>query len=165
MSENVIAGKHKGHHSKCHVHTYEDAVVVDVYCRLEQNEEECGFLLCDVDAKFYVDVIVTGSLAKHLCFDLCAALHIECYGRDDPRALTPITKEFDCSYVGKPITFEFDVPANTLCDPVPEEPGDADCGLLCCFAATVTSRTKCGEPGHISCVCKGPCVGIHKNPA
>jgi len=164
MSENIAAGGARGH-SRCHVHAYEDAVVVDVHCRLEQEGEERGFLMCDVDAKFYVDVVVTGSLAKHLCFDLCAALHIECYGRDDPRAIRPQTKEFDCRFVGETITFEFDIPAGTLCDPDPSEPGDADCGLLCCFAATVTSRTKCGDPGHISCVCKGPCVGIHKNPA
>lgn len=161
MSENAIQGGHKGHHSKCHVHTYEDAVVVNTYCRLEQNDEECGFLLCDVDAKFYLDVVVTGALAKHLCFDLCAAVHIECYGPQDPNPIPAQTKEFNCNLVGETITFEFDIPANTLCD----EPGEGDCGLVCCFAATVTSRTKCGAPGHISCVCKGPCVGIHKNPA
>ena len=164
MTESLTVGGARAH-SRCHVHPFEDGIVVDVDCRLEQDGEERGFLMCDVDAKFYVDVTVTGQLAKHLCFDLCAAIHIECYGREDPKTISPQTEEFNCSLVDTPITFVFDIPANTLCDPNPNEEGNADCGLLCCFAATVTSQTKCGDPGHISCVCRGPCVGIHKKPA
>lgn len=159
--ENLGGGWH--HHEKCHVHRFEDDIVLDVDCRLEQEGEEKGFLLCDVDAKFYVDVVVTGRLATHLCFDLCAAVHIECYGPADPNALRPKFEPFDCTRVGETITFEFDIPAGTLCN----DPGEADCGLFCCFAATVTSRTKCDPPtpGHIGCICKGPCVMIHKEPA
>ena len=158
--EHVAVGGAKAH-NRCHVHTFEDAIVVDVSCRLEQEGEERGFLMCDVDAKFFVDVVVTGKLAEHLCFILCAAVHIECFGPADPNPIDPKTEEFNCHRVGETITFEFDIPAGTLCD----EPGEADCGLVCCFAATVTSRTLCGTPGHISCVCRGPCVGVHREPA
>ncbi|MDX1417475.1 MAG: hypothetical protein R3293_24940, partial [Candidatus Promineifilaceae bacterium] len=139
---------------RCHVHRFEDDIYVDMECRLEQEGEERGFLLCDQDAWVIVDVTVDGRLADHLCFDECVAVHIECYGPQDPNPIPVQRKEYDCTKKGKPITFKFKIPAGTLCD----EPGEADCGLVCCFAVTMTSITKCGDPGHIMCVCKGPCV-------
>lgn len=147
-------------HSRCHVHTFEDDIQVEMDCWLEQEGEVRGFLMCDVDAKFYVDVTVSGRLAEHLCFDECVQVHIECLGPNDPNPLPYQIKPYDCESVGVPIRFVFDIPAGTLCD----EPYEADCGLVCCFAATLTTRTKCGKPGHIMCVCKGPCVGVHKEP-
>ncbi len=161
MSIDSVATGVSSAHSACHVHRYEDDIVVNMKCRLEQEGEEVGFLLCDKPATFYVDVVVDGRLADHLCFYECVAVHIECYGPQDPNPLKVQKKEYNCTKKGEVITFKFDIPANTLCD----EPGEADCGLVCCFAATMTSITKCDLPGHISCVCKGPCVGVHKSPA
>ncbi len=150
-------------HSRCHVHTYEDDIQVEMKCWLEQEGEERGFLLCDVDATFYVATKVSGRLADHLCFDECVQVHIECLGPNDPKPIPYQVKPYECDYAGEWIVFEFEIPAGTLCD----EPYEADCGLVCCFAATMTTRTKCDPPtpGHIMCVCKGPCVGVHKEPA
>ena len=91
----------------------------------------------------------------------CVQVHIECVGPDDPERLLPIVQEYNCEDAGKAITFEFDIPANHLCD----EEGEADCGLFCCFTATLTSITLCDRPGHIMCFCKELCVGVHRQPA
>jgi hypothetical protein len=160
--DNLVSGSSGGSsgRSRCHVHTFEDDIVVDMKYKLEQEGEERGFLLCDVPAKYTVYVRVRGRLAQHLCFYECVQLHIECMGPNDPKPLRPIIKKYNCKKVGKWLKFEFDIPAGHLCD----EPGEADCGLVCCLAATMTSRTLCGTPGHIMCVLKGPCVGVHKSP-
>jgi len=155
----AVGGWHN--HSKCHVHRYEDDITVEMDCRLEQEGEARGFLQCDLPAKFYVDVTVSGRLAEHLCFKECVQVHIECVGPDDPERLPPIVQEYNCEDAGKAITFEFDIPANHLCD----EEGEADCGLFCCFTATLTSITLCDRPGHIMCFCKELCVGVHRQPA
>lgn len=146
-------------HEVCHVHTFEDDIQVEIDCELFQAGEAAGFLLCDQDAQFIVDVTVSGRLAEHLCFEECVAVHIECFGPEDPNPLPVQRQQYDCNNVGQAIRFVFDIPAGHLCDP-----GEAECGLVCCFAATLTTFTNCGNPGHISCFCKGPCVGIHRTP-
>ena len=166
MSEENKAAGGSSSHASCHVHRYEDDedITVTMDCRLEQKGRFPGSLLCDVPAKFIVDVTVSGQLAEHLCFEECVDVHIECYGQNDPKPLGAQRKNYDCNYVDTPITYVFDIPAGWL--PCGDEPDDKDdCGAVCCFAATLQTFTKCGTPGHISCVCKGPCVGVHKSPA
>jgi hypothetical protein len=153
---NSIASVQDG----CHVHTYEDDIQVEMNCRLEQEGEVTGFLLCDKDAHFIVEVTVSGRLADHLCFEECVAVHIECFGPADPVPLEVKRELYDCNSDGVPITFDFLIEAGRLCD----EEGEADCGLVCYFVATLQTFTNCGDPGHIMCVCKGPCVGVHRSP-
>lgn len=151
-------------HSSCHVHRFEDDIVIDVECRLEQEGEVVsGFLHCDKDATFIVEVTLDGRLADHLCGYLCAAAHIECFGPADPEPLETKTKEFDCNIIKHPIQFEFEIPADHI--PCGGGGADRECGQVCCFAASITSFTKCWDPGHLGCMCRGPCVMVHREPA
>lgn len=159
LSNDVAVGTSRAH-SSCHVHRYEDDIVVEVECRLIQNGEERGFIHCDEPARFEMEVCLRGRLVDHLCIDLCGAVHIECYGPQDPRPLPTQRWHFDpCEYEDNCYTFVWDIPADYFCPP-----NDEDCGQVCCFVGTVTSFTRCGDPGHIGCMCRGPCVLIHRAP-
>ena len=160
LTEQVAVGRPTAH-NKCHVHVYEDDLQVSVKCKLEQYGAERGFLHCDEDATFTVEVCLEGHMVDHLCFDLCVAVHTECYGPQDPDPLP--SKEIrhePCNDVDNCYQFVWDIPAGYFCPP-----DEDDCGQVCCFATTVTSRTLCDEPGHIGCMCRGPCVMIHRKPA
>lgn len=148
-------------HSECHEHKFTDDLAVYVDCTLKQNDEVVsGFLHCDEDAELVVEVELTGHLADHLCGFLCVAAHIECYGPADPEPLPrPEQQEFNCN--NKELTFTIPIPAGHIPCGGDE---DEDCGQVCCFAVSVTSRTKCDKPGHIGCYCKGPCVMVHREP-
>lgn len=158
LSNDVAIGRGVAH-SDCHVHRFEDDIVVNMECRLLQNGEVVqGSYHCDEPGTFEVEVCLEGRLVEHLCFDLCAAVHIECFGPADPEPLPAITRRVEPCNGNDCYTFTWEIDPDTLCD------GD-DCGKVCCFVATVTSRTLCGNPGHIGCACRGPCVMVHSAPA
>lgn len=157
VAENAIGSPNA--HSLCHIHPHESDLTVEMNCTLYQGGEPVGFIDYNKDAIYEVVVQLNGGLRDHLCGYWCLCAHIECIGPDDPKPLPCITDvEIDpCDKDGK-YTFSVPIPARTL------SPGPGDCGQVCCFAATLSSKTKCGDQGHIFCFCKGPCVMVHKIP-
>lgn len=167
QGEHAAVGQPSAHNT-CHIHTFEEDLVVETKCTLKQNGAEQGFVHCDERAEFEVEVTLKGRLADHLCVDFCVAVHSECYGPQDPSPLE--TKKIEHRPRERPpepgeerdysYTAVWELPADYFCPP-----DGGDCGQVCCFAVTVTSQTLAGQPGHIGCVCRGPCVMIHRKPA
>lgn len=160
LQEQVAVGQPTAH-NECHWHPFEDDLIVHMESRLLQYGEETGFIHCDEPATFIVEVALSGRLVDHLCFDLCVRVHAECYGPQDPVPLPSKSLPHEpCNDEDNRYIFEWDIPAGYFCPP-----DDDDCGQVCCFAVTATAYTKCGDPGHIGCMNRGPCVMIHRRPA
>jgi hypothetical protein len=155
MIENDVAINELHVHSNCQVHPYA-TITVDMDCTLlTQAGEEIDFYNADLAATYRAVVTIKGALQRHLCGELCLCVHIECIGPADPDPLDCVRLPLEPC--GKGVyTFEVNIPANTL--------SAGECGQVCCFAAVLTSFTECGDPGHINCFCKGPCVMVHVDP-
>jgi hypothetical protein len=143
---------------RCHVDRYPDDITVDIDTRIMQYDQEQGFIHCNDPSQVEVTVTLGGRLVDLLCFILCVAVHVECYGPDDPPRLpTQRAEVVPCE--DHKYTLTWDIPADYFC-----APDGYECGLVCCFAFTVTSLTKCGGPGPMGCMFRGPCVMIHEGP-
>lgn len=164
---------------ECHIDPYIAELHTKIRCTLTQGTDADGkpkptgvihLGPGQPDPVVIVKVGLRGPLLHHLCGDLCARVHVECIGTGPEKDFTvgplPIAGDDGkkccdhddgdgwCYY-----KFEVTVPTSIF-----EEYGD-DCGEVCCFATTVTSRDRCGNPGHIACWCNGPCVMIHTAPS
>lgn len=146
-------------HSLCHIDPFFCKLDAEMECELVQQDVPPGFLHDDQDATFKVKVCLYGPLLHHLCGKLCVCVHVECLGSG------PEKRVGECCWIDldpckKPACYECEikVPAGTL------TAGEDGCGQVCCFVATLSSYDLCGDPGHINCWCKGPCVMVHKRP-
>lgn len=189
MSEGVDLGKPHVDH-KCHVDPYLTDLYVSIECTLTQGfkTDEDGEVIRDDDGNpirkpagiihlghdhdpvMMVRVGLRGPLLHHLCGKLCVRVHLECIGEgpeedystdlpiegEDGRKCCGITPDEWCYY-----DFEVTIPQDDFEATEDYEPG---CGEFCCFAVTATTLDRCGNPGHIGCWCKGPCVMIHEAP-
>lgn len=170
IGEDVALGKPHAHR-ECHIDPYFAQLDVRIECKLTQDGKETGTIHLGPDHDdpiMKVQVGLRGPLLHHLCGDLCVRVHLECIGtgpeKDYSTDKQPIEGEDDHKCCDKAddewCYYDFDV---TIPKKDFEDYG-ADCGEFCCFATTVTSYDRCGNPGHIGCWCKGPCVMIHQAP-
>ena len=171
-AQDVTFGKPHAH-SRCHVDPFVTELEVKMVCTLIQDGKETGVLHSNEDANLKVKVCLKGPLLHHLCGEICVRAHVECIGGgletsfpseppthkiegDDGRKCCDpgsLDDEGFCCY-----EFDVPIPAGTF------KATDPDCGEVCCFAVTATTLDRCGNPGHIACWCKGPCVLIHTAP-
>lgn len=171
-SEEVAFGRPHAR-QECHVDPYVTQLYVSIDCTLTQNGKETGIIHLGPgydDPIMKVKVGLRGPLLHHLCGKLCVRVHLECIGTgpekdyfSDPK-FQPIegddgkyccdTDDDDWCY------YNFDVTISKR----DFENYEGECGEFCCFAVTATSYDRCGNPGHIGCWCKGPCVMIHQAP-
>lgn len=118
-----------------------------------------------------------GPLLHHLCGEICVRVHVECIGAgpeiditaplqpiEGPRGEKCCDKEDDewCYY-----DFEVTIPRGHFKPKKATEETEAydpGCGEVCCFVTTLTTKDRCGHPGHIGCWSRGPCVMIHQEP-
>ena len=167
-SEEVALGTPHAHQA-CHVDPYVTTLDVSIDCTLTQNGVETGTIHLGPDYDdpiLKVKVGLKGHLLHHLCGLLCVRVHLECMGTGPEWDSTPMKQPIEgddgkkccdttvndwCYY-----EFEVTVPKSVFAA------YGAECGEFCCFAVTATSIDRCGNPGHIGCWCKGPCVMIHQ---
>lgn len=178
--------------NECEIHPYAAELYMKMDCTLTQGFDEnndpipTGIIHLDQDdeAVMRIEVGLKGPLLHHLCGELCVRVHLECIGagpeQDWPRPRDPDYRPSPGDVTSRKIQGEDDekccgpdgVDADGWCIyefqvTIPNETFEEygrDCGEVCCFAVTATSRDRCGNPGHLACWCNGPCVMIHLPP-
>lgn len=110
-----------------------------------------------IDRKVFVDVewFLHGHLTRHLCGTWCIGVHFESVGKGKEYSFGPYDVKMKPCGDGH-YRYVVEIEAGKI--------KAGDCGKVYLTAVTLTSRDKCGDPGHIRAFCQDGSVMFVEPP-